>query len=138
MEHGQEVSKALRSNKTEQRCIQRAWQPAASASAGLGVCVCVVVGVPGRKRQRAKNEASEWGEHGTKEGLPRSRALRGRVPWSVTLRRGDCQSLVCACPGSRAGQSGAGVKPGKLWGDRRQGGWPFGPGNTSLNSPSLD
>lgn len=30
--------------------------------------MCVVMGMPGRKRQRAKNEPSDWGEHGTEKG----------------------------------------------------------------------
>ncbi|KAF6333464.1 hypothetical protein mRhiFer1_008210 [Rhinolophus ferrumequinum] len=51
-EKGQEASKAPRLNKTEQTCVQWAWQPATSASADWGV---VVVGVLGRKRQWVQN-----------------------------------------------------------------------------------
>lgn len=58
-EKGQEVSTAQRLNKTEQTCVQWAWQPATSASADWGV----VVGVLGRKRQWVQT-VSERGEHG--------------------------------------------------------------------------
>lgn len=38
-----------------------------------------------------------------------------RPPWKAAVVS-DRQSPVCSCPGSRAGQSGAGVKPGNLSG----------------------
>lgn len=80
MEHGQEVSKALRSNKTEQRCIQWAWQPAASASAGLG-CVCVW----------------SWGCQGGRGSGRRTR----RVSGENMARRRACRDPVLSVEGCR-------------------------------------